>query len=161
MEILKFPDSRLFTKCSPVTVFGDELKLLLESMYSTMKAAKGLGLAANQVGLTYYMFTMEGPNEEKIFLVNPKVISKSGAPANVREGCLSAPGEFIVRSDRVQWVQVEFQDETGATKQRVFSGVHAVCVEHEIEHLEGKGFMQAASIPKKLRQDLAKKWGLK
>lgn len=161
MEILKFPDKRLFTKCDPVTVFSPELKTLLESMWDAMKAHNGVGLAANQVGLTYYMFTMEGADEEKLFIVNPKILSKSSGPANLREGCLSAPGEFLVRPDRMIWVEVEFQNEEGETKKRVFKGIQAVCAQHEIEHLEGKGFMQSNSVPKKKRLELAKKWGLR
>lgn len=160
MEILKFPHSNLFVKCEVVTVFGPELKTILEAMYETMISHSGIGLAANQVGLKHRMFTMQGDNEEKIFLVNPKVKSRSGAPANLREGCLSAPGEFFVRPDRVQWVQVEFHDEQGIVRVRVFKGLCAVCVEHELEHLDGKGFMQSTTIPKKKRQELAKKWGL-
>jgi peptide deformylase len=160
MEILKFPDKRLFTKCQAVTVFGEELKVILEHMWNSMVGAKGIGLASNQVGLELYMFTMEGPEEEKLFIINPKVVSRSQAPANIREGCLSAPGEFLVRPDRALWVEVEFQDENGKITRRVFKNLHAVCVEHEIEHLEGKGFMQSKSLPKKVRADLAKKWKL-
>lgn len=160
MEIIKFPDKRLFVRCEQVTVFGPELKVLLDGMWDTMKSHHGVGLAANQVGLSYYMFTMEGPDQEKIYLINPQIKSQSIAPANLREGCLSAPGEFLVRSDRVVWVEVEFQNEEGISKKRVFKGINAVCVQHEIEHLEGKGFMQATSLPKKKRLELAKKWGL-
>lgn len=160
MEILKFPNSKLFTKCEPVSVFGEELKILLEAMWETMKQNEGVGLAANQVGLSQNMFTMEGLEGEKIFLVNPKIVNKSQGPANIKEGCLSAPGEFLIRSDRVAWVEVEFQNELGDKLKRVFKGLRAVCVQHEMEHLEGKGFMQSDKIPKKKRQELAKKWGL-
>lgn len=160
MEILKFPDPRLFSKCEPVAVFGEELVTILSAMWDTMKQNDGIGLAANQVGLLLNMFVMEAPGEEKVFLVNPKILSQSQAPANIKEGCLSAPGEFLVRLDRMAWVEVEFQNETGTQCKRVFKGLHAVCVQHEIEHLEGKGFMQSSRIPKKVRQELAKRWGL-
>lgn len=160
MEILKFPNPALFVKCEPVTVFGPELKTLLENMYATMLANNGVGLAANQVGLTFNMFTMVGPEEETLYLVNPKILSKSVAPANLREGCLSAPGEYFIRADRAAWAEVSFQDETGTVKRKVFKGIYAVCVEHEMEHLEGKGFMQSLTIPKAKRIELAKKWGL-
>ena len=161
MIILRFPDPRLFVKCSPVTVFGPELKLLLESMWTTMIAAKGIGLAANQVGLTFKMFTMEGIDEEKLFIVNPKVLSRSAVPANLTEGCLSAPGEFLIRPDRPSWVQLEFQNERGETSLRTFKGLLSVCVEHEIEHLMGKGFMDSGYLPKTKRNELSKKWGIK
>lgn len=158
MQILRFPDARLFVKCQPVTIFGEELIVILEGMFETMVKSSGIGLAANQVGLTYHMFTMIGPEEEKLFIINPTIKSKSAAPANLREGCLSAPGEFLVRPDRAQWVQVEFKDASGTTVTRVFKGLHAVCVEHEMEHLDGKGFMQSKALPKAKRQELSRKW---
>lgn len=160
MEILKFPNPKLLTKCEQVTVFGTELKTILDNMWETMLANYGVGLAANQVGLSYNMFVMEGPEEEKIYLVNPTVKSKSQAPANLREGCLSAPGEFLVRPDRSVWVEIEFQDAEGKAARRVFKGINAVCVQHEMEHLEGKGFMTSTSLNKTKRIELAKKWGL-
>jgi len=160
MKILKFPDQRLFVKALEVTSFTEELRVILDEMFITMVAHSGIGLAANQVGFTHNMFTMLGANDERLYIVNPKIIGRSQALANVREGCLSAPGEFLVRNDRVQWVQVQFQNELGASSTRVFKGLQAVCVEHEMEHLEGKGFMQSLAIPKKKRLELAKKWGL-
>lgn len=161
MEILKFPDKNLFVVCREVTVFGEELKTLLDGMWSTMVKGGGLGLASNQVGLDHRMFVMAGPDNEKIFLVNPKIIKKSIAPANMREGCLSAPGEFLVLGERVFWVQVEFQDQHGKSRSRVFKGLHSVCVQHEIDHLEGKSHLMSKTIPKVRRKEIYKKWGLK
>lgn len=160
MNVLKFPDKRLFESCSPVTVFGEELNILLESMWETMLLENGIGLAANQVGLTFRMFTMMGLDKEKLFIVNPVVIKRSIAPANLKEGCLSAPGEFLIRPDRASWVELEFQDESGKNHRRVFKSLHAVCVEHEIEHLNGQGFMQSKALSKIKRRELAKKWGI-
>lgn len=161
MTILRFPDPRLFSVCSPVTVYGPELKLLLDSMWSTMIAAGGIGLAANQVGLSFKMFTMEGIDEEKLYIVNPRVLSKSAVPANLTEGCLSAPGEFLIRSDRSSWIQIEYQNELGIYGTRTFKGILSVCVEHEMEHLQGKGFMESTYLPKAKRIELSKKWGIK
>jgi peptide deformylase len=161
MEILKYPDPKLFKICKDVSVFEDELKILLEGMWSTMLAGGGLGLAANQVGLEYRMFVMAGIESEKIFLVNPIIIKRSEIPAMMKEGCLSAPGEFLLLKDRSSWVQVQFQNEKGELLRRVFQGIHAVCVQHEIDHLDGKTHLQSPSIPKKIRKELAKKWGLK
>lgn len=161
MNILKFPSEELFKVCTEVTVFGPELKILLDSMWETMVVGNGIGLAANQVGLTFRMFTMLGPNDEKLYLVNPKIVSRSTVPANMREGCLSAPGEFLVLSERASWVKVEFQDETGEVKQRVFRDIHSVCVQHEIDHLDGKSHLQAESLHTAKRKELEKKWGIK
>lgn len=161
MELLKFPHPSLFKVCKEVTVFGSELSFLLESMWSVMVKGGGLGLASNQVGLEYRMFVMAGPDNEKIFLVNPKIVKKSQVPANMREGCLSAPGEFLVLGERASWVQVEFNDLKGWPQSRVFKGLHAVCVQHEIDHLDGKSHLMSKSIPKFKRKELYKKWGIK
>lgn len=161
MDILKFPNKHLFVKCKEVTVFGKELKFLLDSMFDTMMAANGIGLAANQVGLKFRMFVMLGPISEPVYLVNPRITKRSLVPANVKEGCLSAPGEILVLDERASWVEVAYQDETGHKKSRIFQDVHAVCVQHEIDHLNGKSHLQSTSLSKAKRKELAKKWGIK
>lgn len=161
MEILKLPHPALLKPCKPVTVFGAELKVLLDGMWETMTKANGLGLAANQVGIPFRMFVMKGPSDEKKFFVNPVITKKSIVPANMSEGCLSAPGEFVIVPDRVIWVEVAYQDETGKEHKSVFHNIHAICVQHETEHLEGKSHLQSMSIPKLKRRELAEKWGLK
>jgi peptide deformylase len=161
MDIIKFPDPRLFEKCKPVTVFGDELVVLLASMWETMKANGGLGLASNQVGLDYNMFTMEGPAKEKLFVINPKITRRSALAANVNEGCLSAPGEFLRLKERSRWVEVEYQNEKGEKITSRFDDVHAVCVQHEMDHLLGKSHLQSTSLSGSKRRELAQKWGLK
>lgn len=160
MNILKFPNPFLTTATYEVTVFGEELKVLLDSMYETMKANNGIGLAANQVGLLHRMFVMDAP-EGRVNVVNPVVISKSIRPANRKEGCLSAPGEFVVVPSRMEWVQIHHKDEKGNLIGRVFSGIHAVCFQHELDHLDGKTFLSNKSIPRRERKLLGKKWGVK
>lgn len=161
MDILRFPDPSLFRPCAEVTVFGPELLTLLEGMWEAMLKKGGLGLAANQVGLHFRAFVMAGIDSEKLFVCNPKIIKRSEAPANLREGCLSAPGEFLVLGERAAWVQVDFFDEKGYMQRRVFQGLHAVCVQHEIDHLDGKSHLMSSSIPKAKRKELCKKWGIK
>jgi len=161
VDILKFPDPSLFRKCDDVTVFGPELKILLEGMWEAMLKRGGLGLAANQVGLHCRMFVMGGVDSEKLYIINPKIVQKSEISANLKEGCLSAPGEFLILSERAAWIQIDFQDEKGQMNRRVFQGLHAVCVQHEMDHLDGKSHLQSKSIPKAQRKLLAKKWGLK
>lgn len=164
MKIINFPDPILFNKCKEVSVFGKELEVLLNTMWDTMKG-KGIGLAANQVGLNFRMFVMEGPlkdgAQEKLFFVNPVILSRSVVPANIKEGCLSAPGEFLMLSERSSWVQVEYQNEKGEKQIRVFKGLYSVCVQHEIDHLDGKSHLMSKTIPKAQRKELAKKWGIK
>lgn len=161
MKILKFPSSKLFEPCKQVTVFGPELKTLLDAMFQTMIDNKGIGLAANQVGLQFRMFVMLGPDDNKLFLVNPKIVKRSVVPANVNEGCLSAPGEILKLDERVSWVKVEYQEANGMAKETVFKGIHSVCVQHEIDHLDGKSYLQSKSLKKAKRKELAKKWGIK
>jgi len=158
--ILKFPNRLLFEKTQEVRVFGPELKVLFGLMRETMEANKGLGLAANQVGIPLSLVVIKGPLGT-LNLVNPDVVSKSKVPANLKEGCLSAPGDFVVVPSRVEWVEVKYQDESGDEKRAVFKGIYSVCVQHEIEHLSGKSFMDNKSIPKHIRKGLQKKWGLK
>lgn len=160
MEILKFPHPSLFRQSIPVTAFTDSLKVLLDAMWDTMKANNGLGLAANQVDLPWRMFVMEGVGGTRHYVVNPKIILRSAGYINEKEGCLSAPGEFVVVPDRNDWVKIEYQDENGKHKRLMASGNRAICVQHEIEHLEGKTHLQSKSIPKSKRIELAKKWGL-
>lgn len=161
MQILKFPSPELFQVCKEVTVFGPELKVLLDSMWDTMVANSGMGLAANQVGLSFRMFVMIGPEGERLYIVNPKIVQKSIVSANLEEGCLSAPGEKLTLEERADWVKVEYQDETGAKHEKVFKRIYSVCVQHETDHLNGKTHLQSESLHKARRKELAKKWGLK
>ncbi len=161
VQILKYPDLALFRTCAPVQVFGEELSKLLNIMFDLMITNNGIGLAANQVGIIYRMFTMLGPNDEKIFLVNPVITARSLAPANLREGCLSAPGEFLVLPERAIWVEVTFQNEKGEKRVRIFKDIYAVCIQHEMDHLLGKSHLESKSINKAKRKELAKKWGFR
>lgn len=161
MEVLKYPDPSLLKVCEPVTVFGPELKALLDGMWDAMLKRGGLGLAANQVGLHFRGFVMAGVDSERLYIINPRFVKKSEAPAFLKEGCLSAPGEFLILAERMSWVQVDFQDEKGQMTRRVFHGIQAVCVQHEMDHLVGKSHLMSNSIPKAKRKELCKRWGLK
>jgi len=159
MKILQFPHESLFTPADDVTVFEMELKVLLDNMWNTMLNARGIGLAANQVGLRFNMFVMKTEANEKLYLVNPKVVKKSIVITLLKEGCLSAPGEQIVTGNRSEWISVDYQDYNGNKKNRMFTGIDAVCVQHEMEHLAGLSFMESKSISKKVRKELANRWG--
>lgn len=160
MKILKFPDPKLLTPCDAVVNFDKTLLSILDSMWEIMKDAKGIGLAANQVGISLDAFVMEGPNG-RLNMVNPYISVESEALANMKEGCLSTPGEFVVVPGRAKWVQVIYQDEKGNNKSLILEGIHAVACVHEIEHLDGKSFLQHSSFPKSVRKRYEKKWGLK
>ncbi|MCX9024644.1 MAG: peptide deformylase [Candidatus Methanoperedens sp.] len=160
MEVLKYPHPHLFKPCQEVTVFDAALAELLGDMWNIMKAERGVGLAANQVGLSQRMFVMEGPENEKLFIINPKILEVSKYNFDFAEGCLSAPGQFL-KLFRPGWVSISYQNEKGEVLKRTFTSLHSVCVQHEMEHLEGKSYLQNKAIPKKARIFLAKKWGLK
>lgn len=161
MEILRFPHPMLFTVCQEVTVFGPELRVILESMWTTMTDNCGLGISGNQVGLPYRMFTMRGPENEKLFIVNPKIVTRSNIPANLKEGCLSSPHEFLVLPERSHAIQILYQDETGGMRSGIFKDIHAVCVQHEMDHLLGKSHLQSKSLSRQMRRQMARKWGIK
>lgn len=161
MEILKYPHPSLFKKCSEVRVFGPELKVLVNAMIETMIKSNGAGLAANQVGLEHRIFVMLLPNGDPLALINPRISDMGQLPANLREGCLSAPGEFLILPERKRWVKVYFQDLNGKEWWKVFTDIQSVCVQHEIDHLDGKSHLQSASITRAQRKLLAKKWGFK
>lgn len=160
MKILKYPHPSLFQRTTQVTVFGDELRVLLDDMWDTLKGTRGIGLAANQVGLTLSMFVMEGP-DGRINMVNPEIMSRSKMCLNMREGCLSAPGDFVTVPTRAQWVNVMYRDENGNDCIKLLKDMYAICAQHEIDHLLGISFMEHKSIPKNVRNGLKKRWGIK
>jgi peptide deformylase len=160
MEILQFPHPALLKKCQEVTVFGEELRVILDKMYDTMLHAKGLGLAANQLGLDMNCFTMLS-GDKRLDLINPSIVDKSKAISSLEEGCLSAPGERLNTGNRSVWVNVSFQDLDGNRRTKLFEGIESICIAHELDHLAGKAFFQTNTISKDKRTKLCKKWGLK
>jgi peptide deformylase len=149
--ILEFPDQRLRTRAQPVTQFDAELGKLIDDMFETMYAAPGIGLAATQVDVHKRLLVIdvsEGRNEPLVF-INPEILQREGV-AETEEGCLSVPGIFD-EVKRAAKVRVRSQDRTGAVVERDFEGVLAVCVQHEMDHLEGKLFVDYLSDLKRQR----------
>lgn len=158
--IVTYPNPVLKQRCAPVTEFDDALGALIDDMLLTMDDADGLGLAANQIGEPVRIFTMslpvasdrgegddgEGGDDgavEKFEIINPEIISRRGE-IRFEEGCLSFPGvsESVKRS---AFVRLRYQDRTGATIERDFHDLGAVCVQHEFDHLEGITFLDRLS----------------
>jgi peptide deformylase len=160
MEILKFPDKRLLTKCKPVTEFSAGLKATLDEMYATMLKANGKGLAANQVGLDMRAFVMTTEDGYRLDIINPNIIESSKIFSPLKEACLSAPGDCLLAS-RPSWILVEYQNSNGVWTIFKFEGLDAVAFCHENDHLLGKAFFQSERIPQATRKKLEKKWGLK
>lgn len=159
MKILKFPDKALLTKCEDVTVFDDDFDDILQEMWRLMAESNGMGLSANQVGILKNFFIMQGPMYQRINCINPKILSYDPLMANQAEACLSAPGEFLTLN-RSSKIILTYKDEYDKENTREFSGIYAVCIQHEIDHLLGKVFFQAEEVPKKAKKRLNKKWGM-
>ena len=149
--ILEFPDPRLRTRAQPVTEFDAALGALIEDLFETMYAAPGIGLAATQVDVHKRVIVIDISKDrtEPLALVNPQILSKEGE-ASTEEGCLSVPGIFDdVR--RAAKVRLRYQDRTGAVLERDCDDILAVCIQHEMDHLEGTLFVDYLSDLKRER----------
>lgn len=158
LDILTYPDKRLRQVARPVTEFNRELKTLAEDMAETMYAAPGIGLAAIQVNVPLRVIVMdlsEDKSELRV-LVNPEILSKEGS-ISMQEGCLSVP-EIYADVERAEHVVVSAQDVEGNRFQFEADELLAVCVQHEIDHLDGKVFVDYLS---RLKQDRIRKKLLK
>jgi peptide deformylase len=141
--ILIHPDPRLKKQCEPVAEITDDLRRLADDMLETMYGAPGVGLAAPQVGVLKRLIVMDcikdGP-PEPMALFNPEVVWASEDQAVYEEGCLSIPDQYA-DVQRPAEVVVRWLDVKGETQERQFAGLWATCVQHEIDHLEGKLFI--------------------
>lgn len=152
LKILEFPDPRLRTVAKPVTQFDDSLGRLVEDMLETMYEADGVGLAATQVDVHRRVVVIdvsEERNAPQVF-INPEVTVLDAAIREVKEGCLSVPG-FYEPVSRPEHVLVRAQDRHGTPFELRPEGLLAVCIQHEIDHLEGKLFVDHISSLKRQR----------
>jgi peptide deformylase len=145
LPILEFPDPRLRTKAQPVSVFDAELKQLVADMFETMYAAPGVGLAATQVNQHRQLLVMDMSEErdQALVLINPRILEKSGEQM-YQEGCLSFPGIYA-DVERALRVKVAAQDIDGKAFELEVEGALAVCIQHEMDHLVGKVFVDHLS----------------
>jgi peptide deformylase len=149
--ILEFPDPRLRTRAQPVTEFDSSLGTLIDDLFETMYAAPGIGLAASQVDVHKRVIVVDISKDRTapLALVNPVILSREGE-ASTEEGCLSVPGIFD-DVKRAAKVRVRFQDRTGAVVESDYDDILAVCIQHEMDHLEGKLFVDYLSDLKRER----------
>jgi len=145
LEILEFPDSRLRTVAKPVEVFDARLARLIEDMYATMYAAPGIGLAATQVNVHQRLLIADvsEDHDTPLTLINPVILEKSGTQIS-QEGCLSVPGTFA-DIERAEHIVVEACDVQGKSRVLEAKEMLAVCIQHEIDHLDGKLFVDYLS----------------
>ncbi len=151
LNILHFPDPRLRTVAKPVTEFDDELRQLVSDMFETMYEAPGIGLAATQVDRHIRLLVMdvsEARNQPRC-LINPQILEADGEE-ETDEGCLSVPG-FYEKVRRAEHIRVRAQDANGETSEFEAEGLEAVCIQHEMDHLEGKLFVDYLSNLKRNR----------
>ncbi|MBE3638738.1 peptide deformylase [Mangrovicoccus algicola] len=143
--ILIHPDPRLKTVCDPVPDMSDALRRLADDMLLTMYDAPGIGLAAPQIGVMSRVLVMdcvkeEGAAPQPMALFNPRIVAASDETSVYEEGCLSIPEQYG-EVTRPRLVQVEWMDRDGNPQSREFDGLWATCVQHEIDHLDGKLFI--------------------
>ncbi|MDR2013978.1 MAG: peptide deformylase [Rhodanobacter sp.] len=149
LDILEFPDPRLRTKAEPVTVFDGALRHLVADMLETMYAAPGVGLAATQVNVHRQVLVadMSDEHDQPLVLVNPCILESDGTQV-FQEGCLSFPGLFA-DVERAMRVKVSAQDIDGKPFEVEAEGPLAVCMQHEMDHLIGKLFVDHLSTLKR------------
>jgi len=154
LPILEYPDPRLRTKAQPVTVFDAALQTLIDDMFATMYDAPGIGLAASQVNVHKQLLVLDVSEEknEPMVLINPKIVASEGSQT-YQEGCLSVPGIFA-DVDRADQITVESLDRHGQPQNFEADGLLAVCIQHEMDHLIGKLFVDYLSP---LKRELVRK----
>lgn len=152
LPILEFPDPRLRTVAEPVTVFNDELRQLIKDMFETMYDAPGIGLAATQINVHQRIITIDTSEEKNapLVVINPQVEILTDETEKQQEGCLSVPGyyEDVVRPTNIR---LTAQDEHGEEYSIEADDLLAICIQHEIDHLEGKLFVDYLSPLKRNR----------
>ena len=151
LTILEFPDPRLRKKAAPVEVVDDALRAFIDDMFETMYAAPGIGLAATQVDFHERLLVMDISEEKNqpLVLINPEILEAEGL-VSADEGCLSVP-EVYETVDRAERVRVKALDRDGKPFEMEAEGLLAVCIQHEMDHLEGKLFVDYLSGLKRNR----------
>jgi peptide deformylase len=151
LQILHYPDSRLRTRAEPVEVVDDEVRRLVDDMFETMYDAPGIGLAATQVDVHRQVIVIDVSEErdQPVCLINPMILRAEGEE-ETEEGCLSVPGVYD-RVQRAERIDVRALGRDGKPFEMQAEGLLAVCIQHEIDHLNGKLFVDYLSQLKKQR----------
>ncbi|MBB5193311.1 peptide deformylase [Silvimonas terrae] len=151
LNILHYPDERLHTIAKPVTVFDAKLQQLVDDMAETMYAAPGIGLAATQVNVHERLIVIDisESKDELLVLINPRILEMDGKVKS-EEGCLSVPGIYE-EVDRAEHVKISALDQFGKEFELSAEGLLAICIQHEMDHLDGKVFVEKLSRLKLVR----------
>lgn len=159
LPILRYPDPRLHRRAAPVDTVDDDVRKLIDDMAETMYEAPGIGLAATQVDVHRRVVVIDISEDKSglMALINPQIVERDGEQV-CEEGCLSVPGvyEKVTRAERVT---VRALDRNGHPFEVAAEGLLAVCIQHEIDHLDGKVFVEYLSPLKlgRIKSKLAKK----
>ena len=155
-KIIVAPHPTLNKKALEVAEVTDTIRQTLDDMLETMYKGHGCGLAANQVNIAQRFFVMDCSKEQNkpVKLINPVITWKSDEKGKIEEGCLSLPGARV-EVERAKTVRVKFLDENGKEQEKEFDNIEAVCVQHEIDHLDGITLLDYVSPPQR-RKILAK-----
>lgn len=160
LEILEFPDPRLRTKAKPIATVGDHHRRLIDDMLETMYAAPGIGLAATQVNVHEQLIVIDISDErdQPLVFINPSITVLGEEMRSYEEGCLSVP-DYQDTVSRPAEVKVEALDRDGNAFEMLPDDLLAVCIQHEIDHLNGKLFVDYLSVLKRqrVRAKLAKR----
>jgi peptide deformylase len=163
LTILEFPDPRLRTRAQPVERVDDALRKLIADMFETMYAAPGIGLAATQVDVhrRFMVMDVSEAKDQPLVFINPEILERDGVQV-YQEGCLSVPGVFA-DVERANHIRVRALDRLGQAFELEAEGLLAVCIQHEMDHLEGKVFVDYLSPFKRdqVRRKLEKAHKLK
>ncbi|MCL4148527.1 UNVERIFIED_CONTAM: hypothetical protein GTU68_012073 [Idotea baltica] len=151
LKVLSYPDKRLRTKAAPVEVVDDAVRGIMDDMLETMYEAPGIGLAATQVDVHQRIVVIDVSEDksEPLFLVNPEIIDQSGTEIS-EEGCLSVP-EYYAEVERAEHVKIRAIGRDGESYEMEADGLLAVCIQHEMDHLQGKLFVDYLSPLKQQR----------
>ena len=151
LNVLIYPDERLRTVCQPVAEINDEIRKIVDDMFETMYKEEGIGLAAPQVNIQQRIITidLDSENSNQIVLINPEILESSGE-TGIEEGCLSIPG-FRALVPRKEKVTVKALDREGKEFTLNADGLLAICIQHEIDHLNGILFVDYLSPLKRQR----------
>ena len=151
LTILEFPDPRLRTRAAVVETVDDGLRTLIDDLFETMYDAPGIGLAATQVDVHEQLLVIDvsADKSEPHALINPVILEKDGVTVT-EEGCLSVPG-YYEEVERAEHIRVRFLDRNGEGTELEAEGLLAVCIQHEMDHLEGKLFVDYLSEAKRMR----------
>jgi peptide deformylase len=148
LPILIWPNEQLSQCSQPVLLFDDKIKQLSNNLIHTMKQKNGIGLAAPQCGIHLNIIAVSSDIEPPTIIINPRILEQSDMLFQVNEGCLSVPGYYEHRS-RPKNVHIEYQDINRTIFNKTFENLMAFCIQHEIDHLYGKLFIDNASQLKK------------